>query len=393
MVVRELKIWLVISILLLLASPAFAAPYAQSSWITGITWDNTSHVEEAEGSDNWPVTWSDDDDQYVVWGDGAGFSAATYPDCRVSLGVATISGPLATYTTEDLYGCTSADPSGMCEGDWSAGCGSTYPAERKGKSYGIISISGDLYMWWGPLSCTSSFANTQMLKSTDYGQTWSKSAWDLEDADDTIIMPTILNYGKDNASARDTYVYHYFVRCGGEDVGSTTCDDDGSPCGLVTQGGVTGAGFIDLARVPISDMQNNFATLNTKFEWFTGLDGNNDPTWGTAGDESVRKPVFTDPNGVGWNLSVSYNIGLDRYILITEHTASQVGNMGMFDAPEPWGPWTTIVYYTEPNDFQSKIGVGGDVGSEAFFWNFSQKWTSGADFVLFFTGGSAGAAM
>jgi hypothetical protein len=380
MVVRELKIWLVISILLLLASPAFAAPYAQSSWITGITWDDTSYSEDAPGSDNFPVTWSDDGKQYTVWGDGAGFSDSA-TNCRVSLGVATISGTLAQYqadesgNTEDIYGCTNADPSGMCEQAWAAGCGATNPAQYDGKSYGIISLSGDLY------------ANTQMLKSTDYGQTWSKSAWDLENADDTIVMPTILNFGQDNASARDTYVYHYFVRCGGEDVGSTTCDDDGSPCGLVIQGS---PGYIDLARVSASDMGSNFATLNTKFEWFTGLDGNLDPTWGTAGDESVRTPVFTDPNGVGWNLSVSYNIGLGRYILITEHTTSQVGNMGMFDAPEPWGPWTTIVYYTEPNDFQSKIGVGGDVGSKAFFWNFSQKWTSGADFALIWTGGGSG---
>jgi hypothetical protein len=185
MVVRELKIWLVISILLLLASPAFAAPYAQSSWITGITWDSGSYSEDALGSDNFPVTWSDDGDQYTVWGDGAGFSDSQ-TNCRVSLGVATISGTLAQYqadesgNTEDIYGCTSADPSGMCEQAWGAGCGATNPAQYDGKSYGIISISGDLYMWWGPGSCTESFANTQMLKSTDYGQTWSKSAWDLE---------------------------------------------------------------------------------------------------------------------------------------------------------------------------------------------------------------------
>jgi hypothetical protein len=131
--------------------------------------------------------------------------------------VATISGTLAQYqadesgNTEDIYGCTSADPSGMCEQAWGAGCGATNPAQYDGKSYGIISISGDLYMWWGPGSCTESFANTQMLKSTDYGQTWSKSAWDLENADDTIVMPTILNFGQDNASARDSYEIPMFI--------------------------------------------------------------------------------------------------------------------------------------------------------------------------------------
>lgn len=372
-----------------------AAPYGDSTAITGVIWDATSYSEDALGSDNFAVTWSDDGDQYLVWGDGGGFHG-TSNDCRVSLGLSTISGTLAAYqadedgNTEDVWGRTQADPYSTNFGPWSAGCGATNPSQWGGKSYGIISINGDLYMWWGPGSGAESFAETRLLKSTNHGASWTKSTWNLVDDDKTLIMPTILNFGQDNASARDSYVYHYFIRCGGDPVGDTSCDSDqpDPPYGLIIQGSPTG--YIDLARVLVTDMENNFNTLDDKFEWFTGLDGNDDPTWGTAGDESVRTAVFTDAAGVGWNASVSYNIGLDRYILITEHTSSQVGNMGIFDAPEPWGPWTTVAYYTEPSDFQDAIGVGGDVGSKAFFWNMSQKWTSGTDFALIWTGGGSG---
>lgn len=82
-----------------------------------------------------------------------------------------------------------------------------------------------------------------------------------------------------------------------------------------------------------------------------------------------RKPVFEDPNGVGWCMSVSYNAGLERYLLSTEHTSSFQGNLGIFDAPEPWGPWTTVEY--TPN------WGNGHVSGHLFYWNFSNKWTSG----------------
>src|SRR5262245_49056214 len=44
-----------------------------STPITGVTFDLQTHQRLAVGSDNWPTTWSDDDNQYSVWGDGGGF--------------------------------------------------------------------------------------------------------------------------------------------------------------------------------------------------------------------------------------------------------------------------------------------------------------------------------
>ena len=43
---------------------------------------------------------------------------------------------------------------------------------------------------------------------------------------------------------------------------------------------------------------------------------------------------------------VIYNAGINRYILTTTHGPWSDGmrRLGVFDAPEPWGPWTTVQY-------------------------------------------------
>ena len=55
-------------------------------------WD--THMRAAPGSDNWPITWSDDDHQYTAWGDGGGFGG-TNRNGRVSLGFARVEGDRA----------------------------------------------------------------------------------------------------------------------------------------------------------------------------------------------------------------------------------------------------------------------------------------------------------
>ena len=48
-----------------------AAPYPPSKAITGIAWaPKETIVRKAKGSDNWPLTWADDDHQYTAYGDG-----------------------------------------------------------------------------------------------------------------------------------------------------------------------------------------------------------------------------------------------------------------------------------------------------------------------------------
>ena len=68
-------------------------------------------------------------------------------------------------------------------------------------------------------------------------------------------------------------------------------------------------------------------------------------------------------------VSASHNPGLRRCLLATEHTVSHASVMSLFDAPEPWGPWTTVKYWT-PNDrfSQSRPGSQLDWAENIFFF-------------------------
>jgi hypothetical protein len=313
-------------------------PYPKSDYITGMTWQWNTHSRAASGSDNWAVTWSDDDHQYVAWGDGLGFTGS---GPKISLGVSRLVGDFGNYVGTDLWGIPTTG-----EG---------------GKSYGIVSIGGVLSMWFGPGSNTTSY-NWQKLKASfDHGVTWTDASWSFPKST-LLIMPTICNFGKDYAGARDDYVYSYFIRL------------QGDPGSL----GVHRPGMIDLARV-----HKDYILDQSHHEFLAGFDANGVPTWTASTDPAHRRPVFEDLEGVGWNLSVSYNPGLKRYILATEHTASFSAKVGFFEAPQPWGPWKTIEYY---ENWGSDSGIS-DV-NKSFFWNFANKWLSadGRDFVCVFTG-------
>jgi hypothetical protein len=163
-----------------------------------------------------------------------------------------------------------------------------------------------------------------------------------------------LQFGQDYAGARDNYVYSYSIRL----------KDDSD---LIIQT----PGQIDLMRVPKDQIMER-----SQYEFFAGLDAQGNSVW--TDNIAARTPVFQDANGVGWNVSVSYNAGLNRYLLATEHSKSWAGNLGIFDAAEPWGPWTTVGYYSNWGGY-----------GRTFFWNFSNKWLSsdGTEFTLIFTGG------
>lgn len=324
-------------ILAFAASARGAAPYPPSPVITGVSYDWGSYKTAAPGSDNWPITWADDGHQYTSWGDGGGFGG-TNSDGRVSLGLARVEGPHDTFTGYNVWG--GKDPENS--------------AQFGGKSYGIICIGGVLYKWVGPGSNVNSYQEARLCKSTDHGGQWTKASWAFVESDG-IIMPTICNFGQDYAGARDNYVYHYFIKL------------QGSPGSL----GVHMPGVIYLLRV---DKSKIFGS-RSDYEFFAGLDGGGNATW--TASISGKQPVFEDPNGVGWCMNVSYNAPLGRYLLSTEHTQSIKGDLGVFDAPEPWGPWTTVIYVS---NWESKTST--------FYWNFSNKWLSadGKDFVMVFSG-------
>jgi len=290
-------------------------------------------VRLAPGSDNWQITWADNGHQYTCWGDGGGFGG-TNSDGRVSLGIARVEGSAENYTGYNIWGGKNAEN----------------PASFGGKSYGITAVKGNLYMWVSPGSGNKNYQEARLAKSTDYGASWIKADW-VFSQDDLFILPTFCQFGKDYEGARDNYVYIYATRL------KNASELMQKP------------GEINLMRVPKDKIMEKSA-----YKYFAGLDGKGHPLW--TDDSTKICPVFKDLKGCKL-VSVSYNEGLGRYLLCTEHVESHKGNLGIFDAPEPWGLWTTVVYYSNWGGFGS-----------TFFWNFSNKWLSedGRHFTMIFTG-------
>lgn len=325
------------------------APYPPSPVIEAVRFDWQHHKSAAPGSDNWPVTWADDGHQYAAWGDGGGFGG-TNKLGRTSLGIARIEGPRQDHRGYNIWG--GHEPEN--------------PATFKGKSYGIICVKSVLYMWVGFSETRNDpFREVRMAVSYDHGATWKLTDWSFTKSEN-VIMPTICQFRGDYAGARDDFIYHYLIRYQSEE----GPDDypDKVPW-LVAQK----PGIIDLARVPADRILDRSA-----WEFFKGTGEDGKPLWTDV--LSQRRGVFNDSNGVGWCMSVSYNAGLERYMLCTEHTETHRGKLGIFDAPEPWGPWTTAAYYD--NWGQDFVPVN------TFYWSFSNKWLSpdGTDFSLIFTG-------
>lgn len=79
------------------------APYPASSHITGISWDMGTLRTLAPYSDNWCITWADNDHQYTSWGDGGGFGGGQ-SDGRVSMGIGRVEG------SKDSYRCYNVRP-------------------------------------------------------------------------------------------------------------------------------------------------------------------------------------------------------------------------------------------------------------------------------------------
>jgi hypothetical protein len=320
------------------------APYPPSDLIQGIQIDWSTHDRRAPGSDNWAITWADNDHQYTTWGDGGGFGG-TNNDGRVSLGVARIEGSTQSYEGINVWGGKNPEN----------------PAQFSGKSYGILGIDQKLYMWrCGDASTTSAYEFQELYLSTNHGATWEFTgvrfdSSDFPTGDLGFYCPTFLQFGRDFDGSRDDYVYIYV-----SDLQTLTW-------------AVHKPGYITLIRVPRERLSDR-----SYYEYFAGFDLSGNPTW--MQEISKREPVYQDVvNGV-MKTSLSYNPGLDRYFLITEHTGVSKGNIGIFEAPEPWGPWKTVL-------FETAFGAG-EIDSTTFFWNFSNKWLSpdGKDFTLVFTG-------
>lgn len=287
------------------AAKAQNAPYPQSRVITRLTFDpNTIEIGNGKNTngtvgvgDNWPGTWGDDGAYYVSYGDGAGFKSRGK---RFTIGFAKLTGNPPAITAEDI-------PS---DGDTIAGGGRTGI-----KSSGAIMVNRTIYMFVRNYKVDGDYRHARLAWSNDHQKTWTWSDWYFSD---TFGCPEFVQYGPNYAGARDGYVY----------IGSQSNND-----------AYEFTSDIVMARVPRNKISDRAA-----YEFFAGLDEKGAPTW--SADIARRKPIFTDPRGTQ-RVSMAYNKGLKRYIMTASHRVGDgpySSSLGIFEAPEPWGPWHTVYY-------------------------------------------------
>lgn len=311
-----------------------AAPYPPSLVLAGIEWDAGTWRQLAPGSDLWPVTWAADGHLYTAWGDGGGFGG-TNADGRVSMGFARIEGGPEEFRAVNVNGGVNPEK------------GTSFGCKDCGKTAGLLSVSGVLYAWVNMQNAAT--ADTRLAWSVDFAKTWQFANWKFPDpADPTFFPSSFLNFRQDYAGSRDQYVYSF----GGRWVPTQGAEND-----------------MFLARVPRDRIRERSA-----YEFFAGTDGQGVPIW--SADITARRSVFSDPNGVpnAALASVVYHPVLKRYLLTVAHRAAggsnlpPLPNLGIFDAPQPWGPWTTVAYYDD--------WLSHNRNDLALVYTFPTKWLS-----------------
>jgi CubicO group peptidase (beta-lactamase class C family) len=276
-------------------------------------------------SDNWPITWGDDDDQYTSYGDGWGFEPLI--ERKLGMGFARIIGP-----PEEFRGINLRSAGERVGG----GAGSP-------KASGILMVDGVLYLW------IRNVGNSQLLWSKDHGRTW-ESGFVISTG---FGSPTFLNFGRDYRGSRDQFVYTY------SQDGASAYESDNQ---------------LALARVPKRKIADRAA-----WEFFRKLDEKGQALW--TPDIHQRGAVFTYTSNCRRS-DVVFNLGIRRYLMALAYDAA--GDWGIFDAPEPWGPWTAV-FHSAASKFAGTDawGVPGTHG-----YRLPAKWISpdGLAMTLIFSG-------
>ena len=300
-------------------------PYPPSPVIKRIVFHNDTWVKAAPGSDQFGYTWAADDNIYVAWGGGGGFGG-TNSLGRSSLGIARIEGMPPNWRAVNVWGGLN-------------------PLSKQrpilGKvSSGIIAIDDAIYIY---VVEQDVWTNNHLWVSRDLGMSWRDLGQVFNEPGAAFASPGIIQFGRAYRGARDNYIYGY--------------SDKPWRDGLA------------LFRVPKDKLADRNAC-----EFFAGLDERGNPKWTKY--ITKQKPVFVDPNGTEWGVTCVYHPVLKRYLLCVRHNGDS-GEWGIFDAPEPWGPWTTAAYGKDlPEWTYTPDPKGASPNRPAWMHMFPAKWMS-----------------
>ncbi len=322
--------WMVLALLrlLMVATPS-AAVEAESAAevnpraagdrpIVDIRFDGPSRQIASSHGDEWAPTWANDDHLYTGNDDGSSFG--NIKESSIAFG--------------RLIGDEPSRLTGISVSDMGAYGDGTLAADKANwKTTNSYCVEGVLYMFVtrclypeqsGDARKRHVFRNASIIKSSDKGITWTRSA--AENFVKPMFpglrfgAPYFVWYGKDGAAAvhhADKYVYA---------VSNDGHFEDGDD-------------YV-LGRVRKSKLPDLHAA---DWQFFAGGDGMSDGNW--SADINRAKPVLESPSHCSMT-GMTYLPALGRYVMVVWHYTTYDLRKDprtineYYEAPRPWGPWT-----------------------------------------------------
>lgn len=301
--------------------------HPQSTLIRSVIFDKYRY-HNAQG-DMWPLTWAGDGNLYA----GAGDNRESPMNFWRVRGTPNLEpGSHHNDWFVDLIDNLPLDPAVCC----------TDPRVDKLmgiKPAGLIELDGRLHFAvetqnYGSDPSFNRQTNIEgwIITTDDYGKTWNRAASDQKKFfSGRVASCHFLQYGQGGATP-DGWLYAYFP--GASDDGNSYWEN---------------GDYVLLGRVDPKRVLDRAA-----WEFWTGTGIDAQPTW--SGDDVEAKPVFEYARMTGEN-HVSYNPGLGRYIMGnysfldddyhprpyhqgSRHSTSGHSQLTLFEAPQPWGPWS-----------------------------------------------------
>ena len=283
----------------------------KSTLIKGFEWtsERIPYPDKDVKGDTYPITWAEDGELYTSAGD------PWWGESNSGLDIEKFSGGPTDYKITKMSHMNDY-----------LGWGGDGP-----KPSGMICVDGVLYFSFQnmlrtrvpPFSLLSQHgSDAQIVYSTNKGHFWVPTLGTISTpmfAGHKFGGPSFVNFGQNNANARDNYVYAV----------SSDQWDNGSN--------------LRLGRVPADSIMRR-----EDWEWVAAITPSGEPAWSHDLNEAV--PVLSLHRWLGLPEMV-YIAGIQRYLLLTwrlhtDFSPDDGTDLVIFEAPEPWGPFS-LVHFEE----------------------------------------------